>query len=105
VREHGDLRLKGSQEGNSFFRPFALPKPYSSTKDIFCLHMSRIVDGYGRISLFNTEIKIPHAPLHQDVDLHLISDISKNAPEIRIWFQSKMYHSVALPLDGRLSGF
>jgi hypothetical protein len=96
---------RARQEGNSFFRPFALPKPYSSTKDIFCFHMSRIVDGYGRISLFNTEIKIPHAPLHQDVDLHLIPDISKNVLEIRIWFQSKMYHSVTFPLEDRLSGF
>lgn len=100
------VRFERAREvGNSFFRPFTLPKPYASTKDIFCLHMSRIVDAYGRISLFNTEIKIPHAPLHQDVDIHLVPDVSKNALEIRIWFQSKMYHTLTLPLENRLSGF
>ncbi len=96
---------KAREAGNSFFRPFALPKPYSSAKDVFCLHMSRMVDSYGRISLFSTEIKIPHAPLHQDVDLHLIPDETKNALEIRIWFQSKMYHSLTLSLENHLSGF
>jgi transposase len=93
------------KNGNSFFRPFSLPKPYSSPKDIFCLRGSRIVDGYGRISLFNLDIKIPHAPLHEDVELHLVPDLSKNALEVRIWFQSKMYHSLTLPLEDHLSGF
>jgi transposase len=93
------------KNGNSFFRPFSLPKPYTSPKDVFCLRGSRIVDGYGRISLFNLDIKIPHAPLHEDVELHLIPDIPKNALEVRIWFQAKMYHSLTLPLENHLSTF
>ena len=28
---------KARKEGNSLFRPFALPKPYTSAKDVFCL--------------------------------------------------------------------
>jgi hypothetical protein len=96
---------RARQDGNSFFRPFALPKPYTSPKDIFCFHTTRIVDGYGRISIFNTEIKIPHAPLHQDVDLHLIPDESRNVMEVRVWFQSKMVHTLTLPLINHLSGF
>jgi len=96
---------KARQNGNSFFRPFALPKPYTSPKDIFCLHTTRIVDGYGRISLFNNEIKIPHAPLHQDVNLHLIPDVSRNVIEVRVWFQSRMCHTLTLPLENHLSGF
>src|SRR4030042_1517401 len=39
--------------GNSLFRPFALPKPYTTPKDVFCLRETRIVNGYCRISLFN----------------------------------------------------
>jgi transposase len=93
------------KNGNSFFRPFSLPKPYTSPRDVFCLHGSRIVNGYGRISLFNIDIKIPHAPLHEDVELHLVPDPPKNALEVRIWFQSKMYHSVTLPLENHLSTF
>ena len=100
------LRFENARKnGNSFFRPFSLPKPYTSPKDVFCLHESRIVDGYGRISLFNTDIKIPHAPLHEDVELHLIPDLPNNALEIRIWFQAKMYHSLAIPLENHLSTF
>jgi transposase len=100
------LRFEQAQKkGNSFFRPFSLPKPYTSPKDVFCIHGSRIVDGYGRISLFNTDIKIPHPPLHEDVELHMIPDIPKNTLEVRIWFQSKMLHSLTLPLENHLSAF
>jgi hypothetical protein len=28
---------KARQEGNSLFRPFILPKPYTSIKDVFCI--------------------------------------------------------------------
>jgi transposase len=100
------LRFENAHKnGNSFFRPFALPRPFTSPKDVFCLHESRIVDGYGRISLFNTDIKIPHAPLHEDVELHLIPDLPKNALEVRIWFQTKMCHSLTIPLENHLSTF
>jgi hypothetical protein len=100
------LRFEQARKnGNSFFRPFSLPKPYTSPKDVFCIHDSRIVNGYGRISLFNTDIKIPHPPLHEDVELHMIPDIPKNALEVRIWFQSRMLHSLTLPLENHLSTF
>jgi len=44
---------KARKEGNSLFRPFALPKPYTSAKDVFCLREKRMVNGYRKISLFN----------------------------------------------------
>src|SRR5512136_3364300 len=37
---------KAKKEGNSLFRPFALPTPYTSAKDIFCLREKRTVNGY-----------------------------------------------------------
>jgi hypothetical protein len=46
--------------GSSLFRPFALPKAYTSTKDIFCMRERRIVHGYRRISLFNHRIQVPN---------------------------------------------
>ncbi len=55
--------------------PFALPKPYTSAKDVFCLREKRMVNGYRRISLFNHEIVVPHAPLREEVEVHLIPDI------------------------------
>jgi hypothetical protein len=86
------------KSGTSLFRPFSLPKPYTSPKDIFCLREMRILNGYRRISLFNHEIEVPHVPVHEDVELHLIPDIARQALEVRIWFENKMVHSLSFPM-------
>ncbi|MBE3140114.1 MAG: hypothetical protein IMZ53_05985 [Thermoplasmata archaeon] len=100
------LRFENARKnGNSFFRPFSLPKPYTSPKDVFCLHGSRIVNGYRRISLFNQDIEVPHVPLREDVELHLVPDLPNNVLEVRIWFQHKMVHSLTMPLGDHLSIF
>jgi hypothetical protein len=86
------------KSGTSLFRPFSLPKPYTSPKDIFCLHEMRTLNGYRRISLFNHEIEVPHVPVREDVELHLIPDIARQALEVRIWFENKMVHSLSFPM-------
>jgi len=91
---------RAKQEGNSLFRPFSLPKPYTSPKDVFCLRETRVVDGYRRISLFNHTIEVPKVDLHEEVEIHMIPDLIKQVMEIRIWWHGKMVHSVALPLEG-----
>jgi hypothetical protein len=85
--------------GNSLFRPFALPKPYKSVKDVFCLRTTRTLDGYRRISLDRHSIQVPKVEVREDVDLHLAPDLAKNLLEVRIWFKQKMVHSVSLPLS------
>jgi hypothetical protein len=89
---------KARKEGNSLFRPFVLPKPYTSTKDIFCLRETRMVNGYRKISLFNHEILVPHVPLREEVEVHLVPDIQRDALELRIWWASQMVQSVTYPL-------
>lgn len=84
--------------GNSLFRPFALPKPYTSLKDVFCLHATRIVNGYRKISFMSQEIEVPHVPLRETVDLHLIPDLEKRSLEVRVWWQKRMVRSLHLPL-------
>jgi transposase len=91
---------KANQLGNSLFRPFALPKPYTSLKDVFCLRDTRIVDGYRRISVFNKRIEVPKVPLREDVELHLVPDLMRQTIECRIWWEKKMVHSVVYPLQG-----
>jgi hypothetical protein len=86
------------KSGLSLFHPFSLPKPYTSSKDIFCLRKRRTLNGYRRISLFNHEIEVPHVPVHEDVELHLIPDLSKHSLEVRIWFELKMVHSFSFPI-------
>jgi transposase len=90
--------------GNTLFRPFALPKPYKSAKDIFCLRLTRTLDGYRRISLNRHSIEVPKVDVREDVELHLVPDLGKNVLEVRIWFKDKMVHAVNLPLD-RFSRF
>jgi len=89
---------KARKEGNSLFRPFALPKPYTSAKDVFCLREKRMVNGYRKISVFNHEIVVPHVPLREEVEVHLVPDTSREALEIRIWRENQMVHSVVYPL-------
>jgi len=91
---------KARKTGNCLLRPFSLPKPYKSPKDVFCLRETRVVDGYRRISLFNHTIDVPNVPLREEVEIHLAPDTVKEAMEIRIWWNAKMVHSLALPLDG-----
>jgi len=90
---------KARQEGNSLFRPFILPKPYTSFKDVFCLREKRMVNGYRRISLFNHEIEVPNVPLREEVELHLLPDRMKNMLQIRVWWENRMVHSVTYPLS------
>ena len=90
---------KALAAGNSLFRPFALPKPYSSPKDVFCLRETRMVDGYRRISLFNHTIEVPKVPLREEVEIHLVPDTSKNVMDIRIWWNNHMVRAVSYPLN------
>ena len=93
------LRFENARRsGNSLFRPFSLPKPYTSSKDVFCLHDTRTLDGYGLISLYNHKIEVPDVPDREDVELHLIPDLARNALEVRIWFEQKMVHSLTIPM-------
>jgi hypothetical protein len=89
---------RARKEGNSLFRPFALPKPYTSTKDVFRLREKRTVNGYRKISLSNHAIPVPYVPLRDEVEVHLIPDPARGVLEIRIWHDSRMVQSVTYPL-------
>ena len=89
---------KARREGNSLFRPFALPKSYTSAKDVFCLRERRMVNGYRKISLFNHEIEVPGVPLREEVEVHLVPDVERGALEVRIWWENQMVQSITYPL-------
>ena len=89
---------KARKEGKSLFRPFALPHPYTSVKDIFCLRETRRVNGYRKILLSNHEIAVPNVPLREEVEVHLIPDMTRGALELRIWWEDRMVQSVTYPL-------
>ena len=89
---------KAQDHGNSLFRPFVLPKPYTSIKDVFCLRDTRTVNGYQRIAIFDQQIRLPNVPLREDVILHIIPDFDRQIIELRIWWQDKLVSKQHLPL-------
>ena len=89
---------KAKKKWDSLFRPFILPQPYTSAKDVFCLREIRMVDGYHKISLFNHEIRAPHVPLREWVEVHLIPDVERDIMEVRIWWEAQIVQSVVYPL-------
>jgi hypothetical protein len=96
-----DIRFqKAMCSGNSLFREFLIPKPYTSTQDVFCVRETRTVNGYRRISLFKHMIEIPNVPLYEAVDVHLVPDTTRDLMNVRIWWNDKMVHTVCLPLQG-----
>jgi hypothetical protein len=101
TREIPGIRFERAlKEGNSLFRKFLLPKPYTSPLDVFCLRAQRMVNGYRRISLFKHQIEVPKVPLREYVDVHMVPDTTKGVMHIRIWWNEQMVHSVSLPLKG-----
>lgn len=86
TKEIPDIRFERAiREGASVLKQFALPKPFTSTKDIFCLREKRVVDGYRKVSWRKYLISVPvDIPVGAEVELHIIPDVEH--PEIRVWF-------------------
>ena len=89
---------KALNHSRSLFRPFSLPKPYSLSKDVFCIRQKRISDGYRKISIAGQSFQIPKIEPREEVELHLIPDMIKNLVEIRVWSSNKYLHSINLPI-------
>ncbi len=89
---------KAQQQQRSLFRPFTLPQPFTSAKDVFCLHHKRIADGYCKITLGGLSLHVPGIEPREDVDIHLIPDETKSQVEIRLWASQRLVHTLHLPL-------
>lgn len=84
------IRLKKAiQEGKTFFKEFSLQAPYTSTKDIFCLHEYRKVDGYNKVMWNNNKIEVPvFLSPGTKIELHIIPD--ELCTELRLWHDDKV---------------
>lgn len=74
----------------TLFRPFVVPPPFESSKDVFCLRVERIINSYRKVSLNNLELKVSGAPLHSRVQLRIIPDKETGIAEIRFWYKDKL---------------
>lgn len=77
-------------EGKSLFREFVFPTPYVSTKDIFALRDSRIVNPYRKISFNKLKLPISGAPIREAVNLRIVPDMESGMAEIRLWYKDKL---------------
>jgi len=81
-----DIRFnKAIKEGKTLFRPFAIPRPFQSMKDIFSLRDQRRTNGYRNISIYGKQIKVPKADPYMDIDIRLSPGVQNKTIEMRFW--------------------
>jgi len=77
------------QAKQSLFRPFALPPPFQSAKDLFCLRVERTTDAYRRVSLNTRPFSVHGVAPYQPVTLR-ISPRDRELAEIRFWHENRL---------------
>ncbi len=77
------------KENKTLFKPFKIPYPYQSPKDIFCIRDKRTTDAYRRISFQGLELKVPADPFTQ-IQLRIVPDEKTQMTEIRFWANNKL---------------
>lgn len=99
TKEIPALRFENAiREKRSLFRPFAVPKPFSSPKDIFCIQYQRVSNGYRKASFAGHEFQISNVNPYDDIEIHCVPDPDKDTVELRFWCENKMLLSTFLPL-------
>ena len=75
--------------GRTCFKLFQLTPPYTSIKDIFCLHEMRKVDGYNQITWERQKIRVPlRLPSGTEIELHVVPH--KERTEVRLWYNDQV---------------
>ena len=80
---------RAMREKRSLFREFRIIPPFLSTKDIFCLRIERMVNSYRKVSINNLELKVPSAPLHENIQLRISPDKESGVSEVRFWHKDE----------------
>lgn len=81
---------KALKEGKSLFRPFKVPSPYESSKDIFSIREERTTDAYRKISIDGIELRVSGVDPYEKVELRMIPDEETGLTEIRFWYNKKL---------------
>jgi len=71
------------KEGQHLFRPFKVPPPFESTKDIFCIKEERTANAYRKISIDGIELRVAGVDPYQRVELRMVPNKTANLTEIR----------------------
>jgi hypothetical protein len=78
------------REGKTLFRPFKLPFPYESTRDVFCLRDTRTTNAYRKISFNGIEFRVPGVDPFKKVDPRIVPDPESGLAEIRFWHNASL---------------
>ena len=73
----------------SLFRPFTLPPPFPSAKDLFCLRVERTTNAYRRISLDTLQFSLRGVDPYRPVTLRITPRDAQLA-EIRFWHDDRL---------------
>lgn len=74
---------------HSLFRPFALPPPFQSAKDLFCVRVERTTNAYRRISLDTLQFSVRGVAPYQPVTLR-IAPRNHELADIRFWHEQRL---------------
>ena len=84
------IRFRRSiSEQKTLFRPFAIPSPFQSAKDVFCLRIARRVDAYRRVSIQGLELSVPNVLPKEEIELRLYPDLKLGFTEVRFWHRQQ----------------
>jgi len=81
---------RAARDKRNLFRPFRIPAPFQSTKDIFAIRIDRTVDAYRSVTINNQKIKFGNAPIHEKVQLRIHPDTTTGISEIRFWYKGNL---------------
>lgn len=73
----------------SLFRAWAIPKPFSSYKDIFALRIERFIDNYHSVVIKNASFKLADVEPRRPVDIRAYV-LDENFFELRFWYSGKL---------------
>jgi hypothetical protein len=91
TKEIPSIRFNNAVAANkTMFREFVIPRPYESTKDIFCLRTHRRVDAYHSISINNLKLRVKGVPLRELIELRIVPEEKIGISELRFWYKNKL---------------
>jgi hypothetical protein len=91
TKEIPALRFHKAVNANrTMFREFTIPRPYESTKDIFCLRTKRTVDAYHYISINNLKLRVKGVPLREPIEIRIVPDEKTSISDLRFWYKNRL---------------
>lgn len=85
----------------SLFRPWNIPRPFLSLRDIFALRCQRFVDNYCCVTIRNLRVKLSDVQSRDPVDIRIYI-LDQDFYELRFWFNAKLIKVIRQKIEGFL---